>query len=59
MLSTVSMLIFAALGIILFGKSVQVHFGDRGKALYSFFAWIMLGGWLDIYEAFQRARSRA
>ncbi|KAM7083338.1 cation channel sperm-associated protein 4-like [Ciconia maguari] len=49
----ISMLIFSALGIILFGKSVPAHFGDLGKALYLLFTCITLDGWLDIYEAFQ------
>ncbi|XP_050765658.1 cation channel sperm-associated protein 4-like [Gymnogyps californianus] len=49
----ISMLIFSALGIILFGKAVPAHFGDVGKAPYSFFTCITLDGWLDIYEAFQ------
>ncbi|XP_010629364.1 cation channel sperm-associated protein 4 isoform X1 [Fukomys damarensis] len=47
------MLVFALLGVTLFGESVPIHFGNLGVALYTLFVCLTQDGWVDIYGDFR------
>ncbi|XP_023419374.1 cation channel sperm-associated protein 4 [Cavia porcellus] len=48
------MLVFALLGVTLFGEFVPIHFGNLGVALYTLFVCLTQDGWVDIYSDFRR-----
>ncbi|XP_023555012.1 cation channel sperm-associated protein 4 [Octodon degus] len=47
------MLVFALLGVTLFGEFVPLHFGNLGVALYTLFVCLTQDGWVDIYSNFR------
>ncbi|XP_004869075.2 cation channel sperm-associated protein 4 isoform X1 [Heterocephalus glaber] len=47
------MLVFALLGVTLFGEFVPIHFGNLGVALYTLFVCLTQDGWVDIYSDFR------
>ncbi|XP_005390770.2 PREDICTED: cation channel sperm-associated protein 4, partial [Chinchilla lanigera] len=50
------MLVFALLGVTLFGEFVPIHFGNLGVALYTLFVCLTQDGWVDIYSDFRIKR---
>jgi len=49
------LLVFAVVGITLFGKDIPKYFGNPEKAMFTLFICVTQDGWLNIFEAFKEA----